>query len=66
MLDAGCDLAGIFLILEEQEVHAVDPLLETYRYQFASFRALFLPLCAVFAQPLEAFRPAAPYDVIFV
>ena len=65
VLDAGCGPAGIFLILEEQEVHAVDPLLEAYRASLPHFEPSSYPYVQFFAQPLEAFRPAAPYDVIF-
>ncbi|MCB9291148.1 MAG: class I SAM-dependent methyltransferase [Lewinellaceae bacterium] len=65
VLDAGCGPAGIFIILEEQEVHAVDPLLESYRDSLPHFDPARYPNVQFFAEPLEAFNPPALYDVIF-
>jgi len=65
ILDAGCGPAGIFLVLDRQEVDAVDPLLEAYRAGLPHFEPSRYPYVRFFSQPLEEFRPAAPYDAIF-
>ncbi|MCB0583238.1 MAG: methyltransferase domain-containing protein [Phaeodactylibacter sp.] len=65
VLDAGCGPAGIFLILEAQEVHAVDPLLGAYQADLPHFDPSRYPHVRFFPQPLEAFDPPEPYDAIF-
>lgn len=65
VLDAGCGPAGVFLILNEQEVHAVDPLLEAYRASLSHFEPSRYPNVRFFNQPLEGFQPPALYDTIF-
>ncbi|MCB0547617.1 MAG: methyltransferase domain-containing protein [Phaeodactylibacter sp.] len=65
VLDAGCGPAGIFLILKEQEVHAVDPLLDAYRSDLPHFEPSRYPNVQFFALPLENFRPPVLYDTIF-
>ncbi len=65
VLDAGCGPAGIFIILDKQEVDAVDPLLVAYRAGLPHFEPSRYPYVRFFPQPLEEFRPAAPYDAIF-
>jgi len=65
VLDAGCGPAGIFLVLKEQQVHAVDPLLDAYQANLPHFDPSHYPNVRFFAQPLEAFSPPELYDVIF-
>ncbi len=38
-LDAGCSLAGIFMVLAQQQVVAIDPLLEQYEKHLSPFFA---------------------------
>ncbi|MCO6479538.1 MAG: methyltransferase domain-containing protein [Phaeodactylibacter sp.] len=65
VLDAGCGPAGIFLILAEQQVHAVDPLLEAYRSGLPHFEPSRYPHVRFFNEPLENFQPPALYDAVF-
>lgn len=65
VLDAGCGPAGVFMILDEQEVHAVDPLLEAYRSSLPHFEPSRYSHVRFFNQPLESFQPPVLYDAIF-
>jgi 2-polyprenyl-6-hydroxyphenyl methylase/3-demethylubiquinone-9 3-methyltransferase len=64
-LDAGCGPAGIFTILEQQEVVAVDPLLDSYAQKLAHFKTVDYPNINFVAQVLEQFKPEQPYDFVF-
>lgn len=65
VLDAGCGPAGIFLILSEQQVTAVDPLLESYAQQLEHFQYADYPYVEFIASPLEEFQVSSPYDTVF-
>ncbi|MEO6151222.1 MAG: hypothetical protein ABIP28_13720, partial [Mucilaginibacter sp.] len=43
ILDAGCGPAGIFIILDEYKVTAVDPLLDTYSATLPHFKPGMYP-----------------------
>jgi len=64
-LDAGCGPAGIFTILEQQQVDAVDPLLDSYAQKLAHFKTTDYPTVNFIAQPLEQFKPKTSYDYVF-
>lgn len=64
-LDAGCGPAGIFLILPQLRVEAVDPLLKQYARQLPHFRPADYPWVDFRTQPLEAGLPAAQYDELY-
>lgn len=63
-LDAGCGPAGIFMALEEQEVWAVDPLLDQYA-TLPHFDPAFYPWVTFETQALEHFQAPAPFDWVF-
>ncbi len=63
-LDAGCGPAGIFMALDAQEVHAVDPLLEQYA-QLPHFAPAHYPWTTFHTQPLEQFQTDQPFDWVF-
>lgn len=65
VLDAGCGPAGIFIILEGQQVDAVDPLLDQYAEQLPHFHPQDYPHVRFINRPLEAFQPEKQYDLIF-
>ena len=65
ILDAGCGPAGIFLVLTEQEVVAVDPLLDKYKQNLPHFRPEEYPHVQFITSPLETFAPQAPFDTVF-
>ncbi len=65
VLDAGCGPAGIFTILENQAVDALDPLLDEYEKTLPHFRRSDWPQVRFFNTPLEFFFPEKKYDVVF-
>ncbi|WP_170110529.1 class I SAM-dependent methyltransferase [Flavilitoribacter nigricans] len=65
VLDAGCGPAGIFTVLDGQEVDAVDPLLERYAEELPHFNPADYPRVDFITESLENYRAAAPYDYIF-
>lgn len=64
-LDAGCGPAGIFIALENQQLDALDPLLDQYEQRLAAFRKEDYPWVKFHNSPMEAFEPAQQYDYIF-
>ncbi len=65
ILDAGCGPAGIFIVLDQNEVDALDPLLEQYRERLPHFSPDDYPNVRFLADPLETYRPAYCYDTVF-
>lgn len=65
VLDAGCGPAGIFLIFPQQQIDAVDPLLERYEAELAHFHPGWYPNVRFFNQALEAFGALDKYDFLF-
>jgi len=65
VLDAGCGPAGVFMVLEDQKVDAVDPLLDSYETKLNHFDKKDYPHTRFFAQPLEAFEAEHQYDQVF-
>ena len=65
ILDAGCGPAGIFTILEDHKVTALDPLLETYDSQISHFSKTDYPNTHFIDAPIEALNEEKRFDVIF-
>jgi len=65
VLDAGCGPAGIFTILKNQKVDAVDPLLDQYEEKLDHFKKENYPNVSFFAKPLESFQTEKKYDKVF-
>ena len=66
ILDAGCGPAGIFMIFKNQEVDALDPLLDEYEAKLPHFRKENYPNVQFFSQPLESFSDKKDvYDTVF-
>jgi 2-polyprenyl-3-methyl-5-hydroxy-6-metoxy-1,4-benzoquinol methylase len=66
ILDAGCGPAGIFMIFKNQEVDALDPLLDEYEAKLPHFRRKNYPNVQFFSQPLESFSDKkSVYDTVF-
>lgn len=61
VLDAGCGPAGLFLILEEQEVIAFDPLLDQYK-NLAHFEAKNHPNVTFLNTTIEDFKTNTTFD----
>ncbi len=65
ILDAGCGPAGIFIILDEMNVDAVDPLIDSYQEKLDHFKKENYPAVSFFSKSLEDFAPDKMYDSIF-
>jgi 2-polyprenyl-3-methyl-5-hydroxy-6-metoxy-1,4-benzoquinol methylase len=65
ILDAGCGPAGIFTILDNQQVDALDPLLDHYERDLPHFKKSDYPHTRFFRERLEDFAPSASYDLVF-
>lgn len=65
VLDAGCGPAGIFTILDEFRVDAVDPLIDRYCSTLPHFHPADYPHVRFFSQPLESFCQHKKYEVVF-
>jgi 2-polyprenyl-6-hydroxyphenyl methylase/3-demethylubiquinone-9 3-methyltransferase len=65
ILDAGCGPAGIFIVLPDYYVTAVDPLLNTYEETLPHFRQSMYPYVSFHNQPLETFTSSGSYDIVF-
>lgn len=65
ILDAGCGPAGIFLLFEQQEVVAIDPLLDSYQNKLPIFKPSIHPNIKFQQIPLENFQDEKNYDKIF-
>ena len=64
-LDAGCGPAGIFMILDQQKVDAIDPLLNNYTNKLDHFNPKDHPNVNFVTAPLEQFKLTKQYDYIF-
>ena len=65
ILDAGCGPAGIFTILNEHQVDALDPLITAYEQDLPHFRPADYPWVRFVTCPLEQFEATAVYDAVF-
>lgn len=64
ILDAGCGPAGIFTVLENNKVYALDPLLDEYK-KLAHFDPVWYPYTQFITQSIEQIETKEEYDVIF-
>ncbi|MBL7802712.1 MAG: methyltransferase domain-containing protein [Saprospiraceae bacterium] len=65
ILDAGCGPAGVFVVLGQYPVDAIDPLLDAYEHHLAQFNRADFPWVRFYALPLEQFSAPMPYDRIY-
>lgn len=66
ILDAGCGPAGIFMILHsDNQVTALDPLLESYEAQVSVFSKADYPEVDFWAQSLESLDVIGQFDEIY-
>jgi 2-polyprenyl-3-methyl-5-hydroxy-6-metoxy-1,4-benzoquinol methylase len=63
-LDAGCGPAGIFMVIN-QNIDALDPLLDEYEQKLPHFRKVNYPNVTFYTQTLESFDKKNKYDVVF-
>lgn len=65
ILDAGCGPAGVFMVLENQQVTAVDPLLNEYEKQLIHFKKSDYKNAEFIHSPIENFKRVNYFDFIF-
>ena len=65
VLDAGCGPAGVFIVLSNQQVDAVDPLLAQYQVKLPHFKPKNYPWVQFHEQAFEDFDIQTPYDQVF-
>lgn len=65
ILDAGCGPAGIFTILTQYHITAIDPLLEDYVQQLAHFDINDYPGVSFNQITIESFEESNAFDYIF-
>lgn len=65
VLDMGCGPSGIYTVLPENEVVAVDPLLDSYAEQLAIFNKSNYPKTEFVTATIEHFNTARQFDVVF-
>lgn len=65
ILDAGCGPAGIFTILQDYQVDAIDPLISQYEKTLPHFSRKNYPNTHFQQTTLEAFDPPTAYDLVF-
>lgn len=65
VLEAGCGPAGIFTILQQQKVDAIDPLIKEYEEKLPDFSAQQFPYVRFQAMMLEELTATAAYDLVF-
>ncbi|MEO1262019.1 MAG: methyltransferase domain-containing protein [Bacteroidota bacterium] len=65
ILDAGCGPAGIFTVLTDNKVTAIDPLCDTYERQLDHFQKSSYPYVDFIEKGLEEFVSQNKYDKIF-
>lgn len=64
-IDVGCGPAGIFTVLDQQQVTALDPLLAQYQQKLPHFDPAQYPWVDFVAQPLEAYDTPTRYETLF-
>ncbi len=64
-LDAGCGPAGIFMILANCEVTAVDPLLADYQWDLSHFDPAAYPWVDFLSVAFEDYNTEEQFDLVF-
>ncbi len=64
-LDIGCGPAGIFTVLDQQAVRAIDPLLEDYTQKLKHFEPKDYPNVCFESKALEQVDSSELYDYVF-
>lgn len=65
ILDAGCGPAGTFLVLEQHNVTAVDPLINQYKNDLHHFDPKRNPWVNFINKPLEEYSAQTQFDGVF-
>lgn len=65
LLDAGCGPAGIFTVLSDYQLVAIDPLLDNYAKKLPHFQTSDYPYTTFQSLALENFQATTPFDKVF-
>lgn len=65
ILDAGCGPAGVFIVLNQRNVTAIDPLLDTYKKDIPHFTPTNYPNVRFVQSTIEQFQHDIQFDTIF-
>ena len=65
ILDAGCGPTGVFMILDNCKVDAIDPLLNEYDKSLSHFNRSHYPNTNFYSSSIEDFTTETKYDTIF-
>ena len=65
IMDAACGPAGIFMILQDHNVTAIDPLIEKYESELQHFDKDRYPWVKFVNSPLESYTCSTDFDVVF-
>ena len=65
ILDAGCGPAGIFTVLNQQSVYAIDPLLDKYTVELQHFDPSWYPQVRFYQERLEDLNLHEVFDFVF-
>lgn len=65
VLDVGCGPSGIFMVLNDHHVTAIDPLLENYNKKLVLFSMENYPWVDFIPAKIEDFTPDEKFDLIF-
>ncbi len=64
VLDAGCGPAGIFMILDNAQLVALDPLVDIYAQKLPHFNPEEYPNVKFVSQEIESYRPDQTFDFV--
>jgi len=64
-MDVGCGPAGIFMILDQLKVDALDPLLPTYSDKLDHFKKADYPNVHFHEMPFESYDVSQQFDYVF-
>jgi len=64
-IDIGCGPAGIYMVLDELRIDALDPLLNDYREKLEHFREADYPYVKFHDQAFENYQKTEDFDYVF-
>lgn len=65
IVDIGCGPAGIFMAFAENEVVAVDPLMDSYQEKIKHFDPKMYPKVQFINAPIEGYKPSGKFDQVY-
>lgn len=65
VIDMGCGPSGLYIVLNEQKVTAVDPLLDKYEQDLEVFNRAAYPNATFVVSPIESYEDTRQYQYVF-